>query len=402
MLPTQAQTTQRPISVFDTTLRDGEQAPGNEMRPEDKLVMAQHLESVGVDIIEAGFPASSPQEVTAARLLHGGLKKATIATFCRAVRADIRTAVEAIGTERHQVQILATASELHLEHKRGISRTEAVQEIEESVTYAAGLGVDNISVALEDASRGHKDLLRALVDASVGSGATTLVVCDTSGCLTPAEFGTLVSDIRGWVPTSVTLSTHCHDDMGLALANALAGIEAGADQVQTTLAGIGERSGNTALEEFAAVMCYKGDKLGVGSVIDNKRLFGAFRALKEIINLETLRSKSIFGENAFATQAGLHQAGVLRRPETYEYLEPSEFGRDRSIIISRHSGRAVLRHILAEEGIPYDEILLNRLYATFIDGRESSGRETLSDLRLRIVKWATQDLVASTARDRTP
>jgi len=394
MISSAPQDKQRVISVFDTTLRDGEQAPGNEMSPEDKLVMAQYLEALGVNVIEAGFPASSPQEVAAARLLRSGLKKATIATFCRAVRADVLTAVDAIGTERHQVQILATASELHLEHKRGISRGEAVGEIADSVSYAAELGVENISVALEDSSRGHPDLLRALIDASVVSGATTLVVCDTSGCLTPAEFGSLISDIREYAPDDVTLSTHCHNDMGLALANALAGIEAGADQVQTTLGGVGERSGNTALEEFAAVMRYKGGCLGARTLIDSKELFGAFTALRDIIDLETVRNKAIFGENAFATQAGMHQAGVLRKPETYEYLEPTEFGRERSIIISRHSGRAVIRHILEEENIGYDNALLNRLYATFIDGRESSGRETLDSLRLRISEWITRQLVA--------
>lgn len=249
----------------------------------------------------------------------------------------------------------------------------------------------DISVALEDASRGSRDLLHALVDISVGSGATTLVVCDTSGCLTPGEYGNLIADIRHRAPGSVTLSTHCHNDMGLALANALAGVQAGADQVQTTLSGIGERAGNTALEELAAVLHYKGAAIGARSRISNRGLYDAFLALRDIIRLGTVRNKAIFGENAFATQAGMHQAAVLRKPETYEYLAPEEFGRERSIIISRHSGRAVLRHILDEERVSYEEELISRLYAAFIDGRESPERETLHDLRLRVADWLTHE-----------
>jgi 2-isopropylmalate synthase len=270
----------RTVTIFDTTLRDGEQAPGNGMSAAEKRDMAMRLEALGVDVIEVGFPASSVNEFLAAQMVRQALTSATIATFSRCNEADIVRAVEAAGVTRHQVQLLATASDLHLTHKRGISRLDCFREVASAVRFAASLGVTNISVGLEDASRGTHGLLHALVECCVESGATTVVMADTSGCQLPAEYGDLVAAARSWVPDNVTLSVHCHDDMGLALANALAGIQAGADQVQTTLGGVGERSGNTALEELAAALTYKGEQLGVRARIDTKGLYQAYLSLK--------------------------------------------------------------------------------------------------------------------------
>jgi len=377
----------REISIFDTTLRDGEQAPRNGMTPKEKLDMALRLEALGVDVVEVGFPAASPNDVETTKLAAQALRKAKIATLSRAARADIMVAVEAGGTERHQVQLLAVSSDLHLEHKRGISRSDAVREIRDAVRFAVSLGVTDISVGLEDASRGALDHLRALVEEGVEAGATTVAVGDTSGCMVPEEFGELIAAIRSWIPATTILSTHCHDDMGLAVANALAGVCAGANQIQTTLAGVGERSGNTALEEIAAILAYKSQRLGVTSGIKTDGLYETYLALKSAMRLENIRNKAIVGSNAFATAAGIHQRGVLANPETYEYLEPARFGRERSILVSRHSGRAVLRYLVREQDADLDPEAMGCLYDELIGRRTDADVGTLDEFRVRVADW---------------
>lgn len=381
---TDAEVTAREVSIFDTTLRDGEQAPGNAMSPDQKLVVALRLEALGVDVIETGFPASSDVDFRAARLMSEHLTTARIASFCRAVRSDVDTALLAAGTERHQIQVMATGSDLHLEHKRGIDREEAVREVRDTIAYAHSCGVDDISLAIEDASRGELELLRAEIEAGVGEGATTVTLADTSGCLLPEELAGLVRQVRAWLPPGVVLSLHCHDDLGLATANAIAGVLAGADQVQVTLAGIGERAGNTPLEELVAVLLYKGAALGLRTSVRTEQLFSAYETLAEIISLGPQRTKSVVGVNAFATQAGIHQAGVLRNPETYEYLAPERFGRRRSLLVSRHSGRAVLRHLLQQLGADVDEALLTDLYTEHVAGRSDGSGDELDVVRERL------------------
>ncbi|MFF0190836.1 LeuA family protein [Streptomyces sp. NPDC005244] len=376
--------TPRRVSVFDSTLRDGEQAPRNSMSPQDKLRLALRLEALGVDTIETGFPASSPSEAEATRLISEGLTKARFTTFCRAVPADIETAVRAGGTRRHEVQILATSSDLHLERKRRISRTESVREIAESVGHARGLGIDHVSVGLEDASRGADDLLRAQVETAVDSGANCIVVADTSGCMTSAEYGDLMARVRTWIPAHVALFTHCHDDFGLALANTVAGLQAGADGAQVTLGGIGERAGNAALEQLVALLSYKAEQLGLYTEIDAAKMFDAYTELRSVIDLELPRNKPIFGAYAFGSAAGIHQQGLLRDPATYEYVEPKRFGRERSLIIARHSGRAVLRHVLDDLGVKVDSGRLDTLYRRHILERPGGDCEDISELRARL------------------
>jgi 2-isopropylmalate synthase len=376
----------RRISIFDTTLRDGEQAPGNAMRPEQKVDLALRLEAAGVDVIEAGFPASSPSDYKALQLISQCLTSARFTSFCRAVREDAAVAVEAGGTRNHQIQVLATGSDLHLRHKRGISRQEAVREVQDTIRFASDLGVTDLSLGVEDASRGEPDLLRALIDGSLDAGCTTVAVADTAGWMLPAEFADLVHRVRSWVPPPVVLSVHCHDDLGLAVANTLAAVEAGADEAQVTVGGIGERAGNAALEEFVAGVAYRGDKLGVSTAIKTEQLYSVYQVLAQAISLEEQRAKAIFGTNAFATQAGIHQAGMLRNPETYEYLEPVRFGRERSILVGRHSGRVVLRHMLTQLGIPADEAMVNELYHEYIASRAGGECDELSVVRDQIEK----------------
>jgi len=383
-MPVAGAPSERRISIFDTTLRDGEQAPGNAMSPEQKLDYALRVEAIGVDVIEVGFPASSPSDYKAVQLAAQNLSSARFASFCRAVREDVATAVEAGGTLHHQIQLLATASDLHLQQKRGITRQEAVREVRQAMVFAGELGITDLSLGLEDSSRGDPDLLRALIDSSLEAGCTTVVIADTTGWMLPAEFADLVSRVDSWLPADVVLSVHCHDDLGLALANTLAAVAAGADQVQVTLGGIGERAGNAALEEFVAAVAYRGLMLPASTVVKTEELYAIYQMLAETIRLEPQRTKPIFGINAFATQAGIHQAGMLRNPATYEYLDPARFGRERSVLVGRHSGRVVLRHLLTELGIPVDEAVVDQLYQEFIASRPDGSCEELSVVREKI------------------
>jgi 2-isopropylmalate synthase len=379
----------RTVTVFDTTLRDGEQAPGNGMSASEKRDLALRLETLGVDVVEVGFPASSANDFLAARMVSKALTRATVATFSRCVEADIAKAVDAVGVTRHQVQLLTTASDLHLQRKRGISRDDCLREVAAAVRFAASLGVTDISLGLEDASRGAHDLLRPIMECGIESGATTIVVADTSGCQLPAEFAGLVAATRSWIADSATLSVHCHNDMGLALANTLAAIQAGADQVQTTLGGVGERSGNTALEELAAALTYKGEQLGVSSRIDTKGLYQAYLTLTSSMRLERVRNKAIVGANAFATSAGIHQDGLLQEPKTYEYLDPAMFGRERELLIGRHSGRAVLRYVLDQQRMAVTDGQLNELYEDLISNRIDDEIETLDEFGARVLSNVT-------------
>lgn len=382
----QKESSARRVSVFDTTLRDGEQAPANAMRPEDKLDLALRIEALGVDSIETGFPASSPSEFQATRLISQHLTRARFVTFCRAVRSDIETAVEAGGVANHEVQVMATGSDLHLKYKRQITRKEAVDEVVDAVAFARSLGVTSVSVPIEDASRGERELLRDITVGAVEAGADCFVIGDTSGCLTPEEYGDLIAAFRAWAPSPVRISTHCHNDFGLALANAVAGLRAGADEVQATLGGIGERAGNTALEEIAALLAYKSEELGLRTDIRTEGLYEAYTALRKVIRLEEPRNKAIFGTYAFGTAAGVHQQGVLRNPATYEYVEPARFGRQRSILIGRHSGRSVLRHLLDEIGVQVTEERLTELYRTHVEERAGGDCEELSVVRARLAR----------------
>jgi 2-isopropylmalate synthase len=379
-----APTDKRRVSIFDTTLRDGEQAPGNAIGPQDKLDLALRLEALGVDCVETGFPASSPSDVEATALIAKHLTRAHITTFCRAVADDVRCAVEAAGTDRHHIMVAATGSDMHLEHKRRITREEGVREVVDTVKLALSYGVESVTVGIEDASRGAEDLLRELTERSVEAGARTFVVADTCGALTPQEYGDLIARFRRWAPAPLRIATHCHDDFGLSTANALAGLLAGADEVHVTLGGIGERAGNTALEEIAALLAYKSEETGLYTQIDLAAMYEAYTHLRGVISLPEPRNKAIFGTHAFGTAAGLHQQGMLRNPATYEYVEPERFGRRRTLLIGRHSGRTVLRHLLDEIGHKADDRQLEELYRRHIAERATGDAEDLEVIKARL------------------
>ncbi|MFF9143388.1 LeuA family protein [Streptomyces sp. NPDC055051] len=375
----------RRIGIFDTTLRDGEQAPGNAMSAQDKLDLALRLEALNVDVIEAGFPASSSNDFEATQAVSAALSRAQVATLSRARRDDIETAVQAAGSRNHVLQIMGTGSDIHLEHKLGITRRQAIDDAVDAARFATSLGVETVAVGIEDATRGDFGYLQELTERAVEAGARYIPIADTSGCASPEEFGHLISRIREWAPAPVRIGVHCHNDFGLATANAIAGLQAGADDVQVTVGGIGERAGNTAMEEICALLAYKSDQLGLAAEVDLAGIYPVYNRLREVIRLEEPRNKAIFGKYAFGTAAGIHQAGMLRNPATYEYVEPARFGRERTLHISRHSGRAVLRHLLDGMGLRVDEFKLNEIYREYIAERVESDCEDLSVLRERLL-----------------
>lgn len=289
----------RRVKIFDTTLRDGEQAPGNVMTVDEKVELFATLDKLGLDMIESGFPASSAEDYEAFRQMVTMPHRTRICAFARATRRDIDIVAEGFGGEKGQVEILLVGSEIHLEHKRRITADEAVEEAVTSVRHAVDLGFTDIAVAPEDCTRGSVPYLERLLKESVAAGARTIAIPDTVGCALPHEFAQLVRTIRGWVGNEVELSAHCHNDLGLALANTLAAIEAGVDYFQATLCGIGERAGNTALEEAVAQLALHGERLGTDCIVETEGLFDACTRLREIIGLEISPHKPLVGRDAF-------------------------------------------------------------------------------------------------------
>jgi 2-isopropylmalate synthase len=353
----------RSLSIFDTTLRDGEQAPGNAMTVAQKVQIAHQLEDLGVNVIEVGFPAASEIDFRATEALAASIRRAKICAFSRANPDDIDAAVQATrGAERRQIEIMSTVSDVHLEHKRKMTRSEAIAETRRAVTRASQLGIKDICIGPEDATRADPAFLRLMILAALDSGATMVVLPDTVGACVPGDFYDLVTAVRTWVGERMKISVHAHNDLGLAVANTLAGIEAGADECQVTLCGIGERAGNAALEEVVAALVCRTERFNRALTIDTTRIAASCRALIETLGLSMARGKAVIGENAFATAAGIHQSGLLRNRSTYEFLRPEQFGRKRQLVITRHSGRQALQVRLAELGVAMTRDELERLY----------------------------------------
>jgi len=331
----------------------------------DKVELALCLEKLGVDVLEVGFPAASPQDAAAALAISRAVRRPKLAALCRATRHDIDSALgamERIGVGI--IHLMGVASDIHLEHKRHMTRGQAIEELTAAVAYAANAGTAGVIIGLEDATRADRQHLKAMIAAGREAGGTAIGVGDTVGCTTPAEFADLVGYLKevGGLPVSV----HCHDDLGLATANTLAAIKVGADEVQVTLCGIGERAGNAALEEVAAAIDARSDYFEAETQIDLAKLQDACGLLLSIIGETVPKGKAIIGENAFSTEAGIHQHGILNDPRTYEFLQPERFGRQRRLVIGRHSGRSVLRARLRAAGIEPAADLIERLYLELI------------------------------------
>jgi len=359
------------VRIFDTTLRDGEQSPGASMNTDEKLEIARQLVRLGVDVIEAGFPVSSPGDFESVQRI--GTQVGDAAIVCgltRAVPRDIDVAAEALATaKRPRIHTGIGVSESHLRDKLRISGEEAIERAVTAVRYARNL-VDDVEFYAEDAGRAVPEFLYRMIEAVVAAGATTVNIPDTTGYTLPAEFGHLIAGLADHVAgiENVIISVHCHNDLGMATANALAGVAAGARQVECTINGLGERAGNTAMEEVVMAIRQRGDLMGdVHTDINTRELIRTSRLVSSITGILVQPNKSIVGANAFAHSSGIHQDGVLKERYTYEIIDPVDVGAGGSaIVLTARSGRHALKHRLEELGYTLPDEEFERVHTAFL------------------------------------
>ena len=354
--------------IFDTTLRDGEQTPGVSFTPEEKLRIAVQLARLGVDVIEAGFPAASPGDLEAVRRVALEVEGPVICALARAVEADIRAAWEAIRyAERPRIHVFIATSDVHLRHKLRLSHEEVLRRAREMVAYAKSLCPD-VEFSPEDASRTDPAFLHEVLEAAIDAGATTVNIPDTVGYAIPGEFAALIRGIVEKVPNigQATISVHCHDDLGLAVANSLAAVAAGARQVECTVNGLGERAGNAALEEVVMALEVRKDLFGVGTGIKTREIARTSRLVSSIAGIQVPPNKAIVGANAFAHESGVHQDGVLKERTTYEIIDPKAVGfEETELVLGKLSGRHALREKLQSLGYELSDEELDRVFARF-------------------------------------
>ncbi len=367
------------LRIFDTTLRDGEQSPGATMTSAEKLEVARSLARLGVDIIEAGFPAASPDDLEAVRRIalevgnppnaEANTKVPTIAGLARANRSDIDKAWEAVqGAQSPRIHIFLATSPIHMKHKLKMDPEDVVQRVSEMVTYARTLCAD-IEFSPEDAGRSDPEFLYVVLGEAIKAGATTLNIPDTVGYTTPDEFHALIAGIIQNTPgmsDAITISVHCHDDLGMATANTLAGIRAGARQAEVTINGIGERAGNTSLEEVVMSLKTRPAVFNVETGIDTRHIARVSRMVSNYTGIVVQPNKAIVGANAFAHEAGIHQDGMLKHTLTYEIMRPEDVGINQTrLVLGKHSGRHAFRSRLAEMGHSLDDTELDKAFARF-------------------------------------
>jgi len=359
---------ERRIFIFDTTLRDGEQSPGAAMTPEEKLRMARQLEMLGVDVIEAGFPVASAGEFKAVRRIAREIRGSRIAALARAKISDIDRTWEAVreGADP-RIHIILPASDIQLRYQLMKSRQEAVEMAKSAIAHARTY-TDNIEFSPMDATRADRDFLCRLLEAAIAAGANVVNIADTVGYAIPGEFGELIRYIFENVGNigEHVLSVHCHDDLGLAVANTLAAVEQGVRQVKCTINGIGERGGNAALEEVVMALKTRNDRFGVQMRINTEQLYRTSRLLTEITGIPVPPNKAIVGANAFAHEAGIHQDGLRKDKRTYEIITPRSVGAPGSrFILGKHSGSSAIMDYIKKSGYMADEEQLNDITARF-------------------------------------
>jgi 2-isopropylmalate synthase len=357
------------ISVFDTTLRDGEQSPGCSMNQQEKLRLAHQLDRLGVDVIEAGFPISSDGDFAAVQAIAAVVRRPIIAALARACRPDIERAWQAVQSAAHpRIHVFLATSDIHLQYKLRTTRNECLAQAREAVRFAKSL-CDDVEFSPEDATRTDPDFLCQVLEAVIEAGATTVNIPDTVGYTVPAEFGELIATIRRRVKgiENVTISAHCHNDLGLAVANSLAAIEAGARQVECTINGIGERAGNASVEELVMAMRVRADRYPCDTNVVSEHLFAASQMLSEITGVPVQPNKAVTGRNAFAHEAGIHQDGVIKNPLTYEIMTPKSVGvPDSKLVLGKHSGRHALAMRCEQLGYQFDRRALDDIYRRFV------------------------------------
>jgi len=358
------------VQIFDTTLRDGEQSPGAGLNVNEKIEIARVLEEMGVAVIEAGFPISSPGDFRAVQRISREIRGCTICGLTRANQRDIEVAAEALCDAAHpRIHTGLGVSDVHIRYKLRTTRKEALERGVAAVKQAKKF-VEDVQYFAEDAGRAEPEYLYRVLEAVIAAGATVINIPDTTGYTSPDEFGALIRGIVENVPNvhRATISVHCHNDLGMATANTLAGVRNGARQVEVTVNGIGERAGNCSLEEVVMALMTRRDLFGVETGIDTRRIYPLSRLVSQLTGIPVQPNKAIVGANAFAHSSGIHQDGVLKERTTYEIIHPHDVGvPDSEIVLSARSGRAGLRHRLAELGYTLDEEQFEKVYRRFLE-----------------------------------
>lgn len=358
------------VLVFDTTLRDGEQSPGAALNISEKVEIAHALEELGVDIIEAGFPISSPGDFRAVQRISREIKECVICGLTRANPKDIDAAAESLrDAVRPRIHTGLGVSDVHIRYKLRTTPEEAMERGVEAVKYAKTF-VEDVQYYPEDAGRADPEYLYRVLEAVIDAGATVLNIPDTTGYTTPDEWSALIRGIMENVPNvdRATVAVHCHNDLGMATANTLAGLRCGARQVEVTVNGIGERAGNSSLEEVVMALHTRRDAFGLETGIDPRRIYPVSRLVSQLTGIPVQPNKAVVGSNAFAHSSGIHQDGVLKERTTYEIMDPRDIGvPDSEIVLSARSGRAGLRHRLAELGYTLDQEQFEKVYQRFLD-----------------------------------
>jgi 2-isopropylmalate synthase len=376
------------LTIFDTTLRDGEQAPGFSMRIDEKLKMARQLKKLGVDIIEAGFPIASEADAEAVRMIATHIQAPVIAALARCNRKDIERAGWSLDpAPRRRIHVFIATSDLHLERKLRMSREECLRTAMAAVKLARNY-TDDVQFSAEDATRSDPRFLWQVIEAVIQSGAKTINLPDTVGYSTPDEVSDFFRTVIARVPSSdqVTFSAHCHDDLGLAAANTLSAISAGARQIECTINGIGERAGNASLEEVVMAIRVRGDRLPFTNGVDTKEIYASSQLLTSLTGEGVQANKAIVGRNAFAHEAGIHQDGMLKDRRTYEIMRPEEVGVSATLVLGKHSGRHAVQRRCEQIGHTLERHTLDEVYRAVISHAD----------REKVVSDA--DLVAIVAR----
>jgi 2-isopropylmalate synthase len=372
------------VQIFDTTLRDGEQAPGFSMTPGEKLRLARELEELGADVIEAGFPIASEGDFEGVTAVVQACRRATVAALARAVEGDVRRAGDALrGAARPRIHTFIATSDIHLQYKLKKSRAQVLADVYSAVRLAREYA-DDVEFSAEDATRTDLDYLAEVLNAAIEAGATTLNVPDTVGFCVPSEYAALITGLKSRIRDAdkVVLSVHCHNDLGLAVANTLAAVAAGARQVECAINGIGERAGNAALEEIVMALAVRRDTLPYQTNIRTERLYPVSQMLAGITGVQVQPNKAVVGANAFAHEAGIHQDGMLKSPLTYEIMTPQSVGIERTqLVLGKHSGRHALAQRLAALGVQLDRRELDGVYKRFLTVADRKKVVNDADLR---------------------
>jgi len=372
----------RRIDIFDTTLRDGEQSPGIALNPHEKVEIASQLERLGVDVIEAGFAAASPGDFEGVRAVARVTTRATVATLCRASREDIDTGAEALaGARRSRLHVFLATSPVHMEKKLRLEPQQVLERAASSVAYAVGKA-DEIEFSCEDATRSDPAFVAEVCRAAIAAGADVINLPDTVGYMLPAEYASFLADMRRRCPEldGVILSAHCHDDLGLAVSNSLAAVQAGVGQVECTVNGIGERAGNASLEEIVMALRVRRDYFGVDTGVNASEIAATSRLVELATGYDVPPNKAIVGANAFAHEAGIHQDGLLKDVATYQIMEPAELGLAMTLPLGKHSGRHAFAIACADAGFRLEGAELSDAFARFKAVADSGATASIHDV----------------------